>query len=72
MKVATPTKDCLELVLDLLVPVVKARGEKTLNRQEVNPFNNLFTNCLYSIKRSVIQGFNVRLQVCADGWNVQV
>lgn len=49
MKVATPTKDCLELILDLLVPVVKARGEKTLNRQEVNPFNNLFTNCLYSI-----------------------
>ncbi|CAO2813042.1 unnamed protein product [Amaranthus hypochondriacus] len=34
MKVATPTKDCLELILDLLVPVVKARGEKTLNRQE--------------------------------------
>ncbi|XP_056699511.1 uncharacterized protein [Spinacia oleracea] len=34
MKVGTPTKDCLGLVLDLLMPVIKARGEKRLNRQE--------------------------------------
>lgn len=35
MSVATPTKDCLELVHQLLVPVIKARSEKTLTRQEV-------------------------------------
>ncbi|KAL5981322.1 hypothetical protein ACLOJK_015377 [Asimina triloba] len=34
MCVATPTKDCLELVYELLIPVVKAREEKTLTRQE--------------------------------------
>ncbi|KAM7492448.1 hypothetical protein LguiA_035369 [Lonicera macranthoides] len=34
MSVATPTKDCLELVHQLLVPVIKARSEKTLTRQE--------------------------------------
>ncbi|KAL9251281.1 hypothetical protein AKJ16_DCAP03463 [Drosera capensis] len=34
MNVATPTKDCLELVMDLLLPVVKARNERRLNRQE--------------------------------------
>lgn len=35
MNVATPTKDCLELVYELLVPIIKARGEKSLTRQEV-------------------------------------
>eukprot|EP01018_Ginkgo_biloba_P005667 Gb_02174 [translate_table: standard] len=34
MDVATPTEDCLVLVHDLLVPVVKARDENTLSRQE--------------------------------------
>ncbi|KAG9448831.1 hypothetical protein H6P81_008796 [Aristolochia fimbriata] len=34
MEVATPTKDCLELVYELLVPVIKARAEKNLTRQE--------------------------------------
>ncbi|XXG63082.1 hypothetical protein AAC387_Pa05g1348 [Persea americana] len=34
MNVATPTKDCLELVYELLIPIVKARGEKNLTRQE--------------------------------------
>uniref|UniRef100_A0A2C9UVX2 Uncharacterized protein n=1 Tax=Manihot esculenta TaxID=3983 RepID=A0A2C9UVX2_MANES len=34
MNVATPTKDCLELVYELLVPIIKARGEKSLTRQE--------------------------------------
>lgn len=35
MNVATPTKDCLELVNELLVPILKARSEKSLTRQEV-------------------------------------
>ncbi|XVF31964.1 hypothetical protein REPUB_Repub17cG0040800 [Reevesia pubescens] len=34
MNVATPTKDCLELVNELLVPILKARSEKSLTRQE--------------------------------------
>ncbi|XP_038704638.1 uncharacterized protein LOC120000578 [Tripterygium wilfordii] len=34
MNVATPTKDCLELVKELLVPILKAKSEKSLTRQE--------------------------------------
>ncbi|KAK9995441.1 hypothetical protein SO802_020127 [Lithocarpus litseifolius] len=36
MNVVTPTKDCLELVNELLVPIIKARSEKSLTRQEVS------------------------------------
>lgn len=36
MDVATPTKDCLELVYELLVPITKAKSEKSLSRQEVS------------------------------------
>ena len=36
MNVATPTKNCLELVYELLEPVIKARSEKSLTRQEVS------------------------------------
>ncbi|XP_058114690.1 uncharacterized protein LOC131257803 [Magnolia sinica] len=56
MNVATPTKDCLELVYELLIPVVKARDEKNLTRQErsilldcetqvENLLANAFENC---------------------------
>ncbi|XP_031492844.1 uncharacterized protein LOC116259261 [Nymphaea colorata] len=34
MDVATPTEDCLVLVHDLLLPVVKSRNENKLSRQE--------------------------------------
>ncbi|KAM0896333.1 hypothetical protein ACQ4PT_023262 [Festuca glaucescens] len=34
MNVATPTKDCLELTYELLLPVMKARNDRTLTRQE--------------------------------------
>ncbi|KAJ4730295.1 Pesticidal crystal cry8Ba protein [Melia azedarach] len=34
MNVATPTKDCLELVNELLVPILKAKSEKILTRHE--------------------------------------
>ncbi|PIA58301.1 hypothetical protein AQUCO_00500317v1 [Aquilegia coerulea] len=34
MNVATPTMDCLETVYELLVPVIKARSERILTRQE--------------------------------------
>ena len=36
VNVATPTKDCLELVYELLEPVIKERYEKILTRQEVS------------------------------------
>ncbi|XP_050279920.1 uncharacterized protein LOC126721009 [Quercus robur] len=35
MNVATPTKDCLELVNELLVRIIKARSERSLTRQEI-------------------------------------
>lgn len=35
MEVATPTADCLVLIHDLLCPIIKARDENSLNRQEV-------------------------------------
>ncbi|CAN4104391.1 unnamed protein product [Withania somnifera] len=34
MDVATPTKDCLELIHELLVPVMKARSDRSMTRQE--------------------------------------
>ncbi|XP_010252941.1 PREDICTED: uncharacterized protein LOC104594363 isoform X2 [Nelumbo nucifera] len=34
MNVATPTKDCLEIVYELLLPVVKAKSERSLTQQE--------------------------------------
>lgn len=39
MDVATPTADCLNLVYDLLMPVVmKGHSRSTLSHQEVSPF----------------------------------
>jgi len=35
MEVATPTEDCLVLIHDFLCPIIKARDENSLNRQEV-------------------------------------
>lgn len=35
MNVAMPTKDCLELVNELLEPIMKAKSERSLTRQEV-------------------------------------
>lgn len=35
MEMATPTEDCLVLIHDLLCPIIKARDENALNRQEV-------------------------------------
>lgn len=38
MNVATPTEDCLELVYELLEPIIEARTGKSLTRQEVSLF----------------------------------
>lgn len=35
MDVATPTEDCLNLIFELLSPVMKCRDENALSRQEV-------------------------------------
>lgn len=57
MNVATPTKDCLELVYELLIPIVKARDEKNLTRQEKsilldceNQVENLLANVFENYK----------------------
>ncbi|KAL3333182.1 hypothetical protein AABB24_033316 [Solanum stoloniferum] len=34
MDVATPTKDCLELIHELLVPIMKSRSDRSMTRQE--------------------------------------
>ncbi|KAL5729754.1 hypothetical protein ACHQM5_002657 [Ranunculus cassubicifolius] len=34
LNVATPTRDCLETIYELLVPVLKAKNERVLTRQE--------------------------------------
>lgn len=44
MNIATPTMECLGLLYELLIPVIKARTEKCLTRQEVSLFNFLQCN----------------------------
>ncbi|XP_039124008.1 uncharacterized protein LOC120260571 isoform X2 [Dioscorea cayenensis subsp. rotundata] len=46
MAIATPTKDCLDLIYNLLLPVIKARSDKSLNRQE----RSIFLDCEEQIK----------------------
>ncbi|XP_024531111.1 uncharacterized protein LOC9632175 [Selaginella moellendorffii] len=38
MDVATPTEDCLSLIYELLIPIITARDESELNRQEKRIF----------------------------------
>ncbi|XP_057440849.1 uncharacterized protein LOC130732865 [Lotus japonicus] len=47
MNVATPTKDCLELVRELLEPLIKARNERSLTRQE----RSILSDCETQIER---------------------
>ncbi|RHN58182.1 hypothetical protein MtrunA17_Chr5g0448351 [Medicago truncatula] len=47
MNVATPTKDCLELVKELLDPLMKARSERSLTRQE----RSILLDCETQIER---------------------
>ncbi|KAL6604491.1 hypothetical protein ACP70R_042918 [Stipagrostis hirtigluma subsp. patula] len=46
MNVAIPTKDCLELVYELLLPVMKARDDRILTRQE----RSIMIDCEHRIK----------------------
>ncbi|KAK9156471.1 hypothetical protein Sjap_003951 [Stephania japonica] len=51
--VATPTKDCLELVYELLVPVIKAKSERSLSRQE----KSLLLDCETQVERLLARVF---------------
>ncbi|KAI3457041.1 hypothetical protein Pfo_013704 [Paulownia fortunei] len=53
MNVATPTKDCLELLHELLVPVLKARSERNLTRQE----KSILLDCETQVERLLAQVF---------------
>ncbi|XP_078438444.1 portal protein [Wolffia australiana] len=53
MNLATPTKDCLELLHDLLLPVVKARHANSLSRQE----KNLFLECESQVDKLLASTF---------------
>ncbi|KAK1292612.1 hypothetical protein QJS10_CPB17g00329 [Acorus calamus] len=53
LNVATPTKDCLDLVHELLLPVVKARGENCLTRQE----KSLFLDCEAQVENLLASTF---------------
>ncbi|CAN0927267.1 hypothetical protein LINGRAHAP2_LOCUS35800 [Linum grandiflorum] len=53
MNVATPTKDCLELVNELLIPILKARSEKNLTRQE----KSILLDCEMQIEKLLANVF---------------
>ncbi|XP_051151756.1 uncharacterized protein LOC127265803 [Andrographis paniculata] len=53
MNVATPTKDCLELLHELLVPVIKARSERNLTRQE----KSILLDCEMQVERLLAEAF---------------
>ncbi|XP_042440152.1 uncharacterized protein LOC122025406 isoform X2 [Zingiber officinale] len=57
MSIATPIKECLELIHEVLLPIIKARGEKSLTRQErsilldcEDQINNLLTTTFENYK----------------------
>ncbi|XP_057812221.1 uncharacterized protein LOC131026371 [Salvia miltiorrhiza] len=53
MNVATPTKECLEILHELLVPVLKARSERNLTRQE----KNILLDCETQVERLLAEAF---------------
>ncbi|XP_021989472.1 uncharacterized protein LOC110886025 isoform X1 [Helianthus annuus] len=66
MNVATPIKDCLELIYELLVPVVKARTERRLTRQE----KSLLLDCetqIESLLALAFQNYKSLDESCSTG-----
>ncbi|XP_070037538.1 uncharacterized protein [Nicotiana tomentosiformis] len=66
MDVATPTKDCLELIHELLVPVMKARSDKSLTRQE----KSLLLDCeteVGSLLATVFENYKSLDENCSTG-----
>ncbi|XP_041994463.1 uncharacterized protein LOC121744855 isoform X2 [Salvia splendens] len=53
MNVATPTKDCLEVLHELLVPVLKARSDRNLTRQE----KSILLDCETQVERLLATAF---------------
>ncbi|KAL7129260.1 hypothetical protein ABFS83_13G053500 [Erythranthe nasuta] len=53
MNVATPTKDCLELLHELLVPVLKTRSDRNLTRQE----KSILLDCEMQVERLLAEVF---------------
>ncbi|KAK4342191.1 hypothetical protein RND71_038007 [Anisodus tanguticus] len=64
--VATPTKDCLELIYELLVPVMKARSDKSMTRQE----KSLLLDCeteVESLLATVFENYKSLDESCPTG-----
>ncbi|XP_024928474.2 uncharacterized protein LOC107416811 [Ziziphus jujuba] len=66
MHVATPTKDCLELVNELLVPIIKARSEKCLTRQEKSILLDCETQ-IESLLANVFENYKSLDEECPTG-----
>ncbi|CAI9088988.1 OLC1v1023465C1 [Oldenlandia corymbosa var. corymbosa] len=58
MNVATPTKDCIELVYKLLLPVIQERNDKRLTRQEKSILLNCETQ-VESLLADVFQNYKL-------------
>ncbi|XP_010552075.1 PREDICTED: uncharacterized protein LOC104822527 [Tarenaya hassleriana] len=66
MNMATPTKTCLQLVHELLVPILKARSERNLTRQE----KSIFLDCEAQIEKllsNVFENYKSLDENCPSG-----
>ncbi|EOA14637.1 hypothetical protein CARUB_v10027895mg [Capsella rubella] len=66
MNVATPTKTCLQLVHELLVPILMARSERTLTRQE----KSILMDCEIEIEKlmaTVFENYKSLDENCPSG-----
>uniref|UniRef100_A0A0D3DBR4 MHD1 domain-containing protein n=2 Tax=Brassica oleracea var. oleracea TaxID=109376 RepID=A0A0D3DBR4_BRAOL len=66
MNVATPTKTCLQLVHELLVPILSARSDKSLTRQE----KSMLMDCEIEIEKllaNVFENYKSLDESCPSG-----
>ncbi|CAH8363075.1 unnamed protein product [Eruca vesicaria subsp. sativa] len=66
MNVATPTKTCLQLVHELLVPILSARSERSLTRQE----KSILMDCEIEIEKllaTVFENYKSLDENCPSG-----
>ncbi|CAG7872448.1 unnamed protein product [Brassica rapa] len=66
MNVATPTKTCLQLVHELLVPILSARSDKSLTRQE----KSILMDCEIEIEKllaNVFENYKSLDESCPSG-----
>ncbi|CAN8265714.1 unnamed protein product [Cochlearia groenlandica] len=67
MNVASPTKACLELVHELLVPILSSRSEKSLTRQE----KSILMDCEIEIEKllaNVFENYKSLDESCPSGF----